>query len=101
MKKILLLLAVFSAAVFGSTNPLDVMGATVLDEAESVVLPILIFWVLVFGAVMAFAMKTWMPIIFAIVVVVIFAMAPNLAVGFTDFFGTSTNLTATMPTPTP
>ena len=86
--KLLLLLAIsgFMSAFAGGVSPLETMSDTFTTEATDHVLPVMIFWIFVLGGFMAFMMKTWMPLIFGIIVAVIFAMAPELSTTFVTFF---------------
>jgi len=99
MKKIFLfslLAMLFGSAAWGVSNPLEVIGGTVMNEAEATVIPIMLLWVIGFGALMAFTMRTLFPLFMAIILAVVIAMAPNLAVSFAGWFGDSANVQTTM-----
>lgn len=99
MKKVLFVFAalmLMGGSLWAVNNPLAIVGGTVMAEAEDTVLPVLIFWVIGFGAVIGFTMRTWMPVFMAFVIAVIMSMSPNLAVSFTGWFSNAANVQTDM-----
>lgn len=85
--KIALLSLVFIGTSAMAANPLESMKTAFNQQAESNVIPVLIFWTMILGAIVAFVMKQWMPVVMAVVVSVIMGMSPSLSGAFvsTDF----------------
>lgn len=85
--KVALLGALFAGTAAMAANPLASMKTAFDTQATNNVIPVLIFWTMVLGAIVAFVMKQWMPLVMAIVISVIMGMSPRLASTFisTDF----------------
>lgn len=81
--KVALFGALFAGTAAMAANPLESMKTAFDQQATSNVIPVLIFWIMILGAIVAFVMKQWMPLVMAVVISVIMGMSPTLAGSFT------------------
>ena len=67
-----------------AANPLTSMKTAFDTQTTNNVIPMLIFWIMIFGSLVAFLMKQWMPLVMAIIIAVVLGMSPTLSTGFTN-----------------